>query len=367
MHEPQTCRATNRPCSGIRSRPSPYRCLHRSIVCFSVLLVLGIVGFIVGMTSYFSPPLNHEVTAHPLETRLVDVDLAECGELQVTNYSELLEVNLYILYTKPVIGEGATFSDNSTILQYTNTDPYGFAFSYYLLEGSTIDLTVHLYDANYVWVRLYLFDEDVDDKCSDAIVGPYVCSFTSEDSTCSFTNVSIPSDGNYYISLCYSSEYSHYISGYYSVLVKKLVYIPEESDIRSVCTAPCSEDIFHSSDYIMMTTSNVTRNVTWVDTVDFGWMCSDIREIGIWVSFVMLLGMFFAMLSIGFIVALCVVLCIRKRTDSDETELLLPSDEHSPVTNGASPPPQYTVASENSLRSPPPYTEQENPISLQDK
>ena len=366
MHEPPTCRATNRPCRRVRSRPSPYRCLYRSIMCFSAMLVLGIIGFIVGMTSYFSPPLKHEVSAHPLETRLVDVNLDECGELQVTNHTQLLDVKLYLLYSKPITARGATFSESSTILRYTNDDPYYFAYSYYLLEGSTVDLTIHLNDATHVWVGLNLFDEDADDKCSDAIVS-LVCTFMSKESTCSFPSVSIPADGNYYISLCYYSEYSRQITGYSSALVNKLVYIPEESDIRSVCTAPCSEEIFHYSDYILMTTSNITRDVTWGYSVDFTWLCSDIREIGIWVSFVMLLGMFFAMLSIGFIVALCVVLCIRKRTESDETGLLLPSDEHTPVAIGASPPPQYTVASENSLRSPPPYTELANPLSQQDK
>ena len=320
------------------------------------------------MTSYFSPSVEHEVSVHPLETRILDVNLPECGNLEVTNYTAtLLEVELYILYDKPVTGQGATFSDTSTVSQYTNTEPYYFAYSYYLLEGSTIDLTIHLYDASNVLVELYLFDKDEDYKCSGGVVGSYVCRFTSEYSTCTFSNISIPSDGNFYISLCYYSNKYQYITGYSTALVNKLVYIPEEDNVRSVCTAPCSEAIYHYSDYIMLTTSNVTENVTWGDGADFAWLCSDIREIGIWVSFVMLLGMFFAMLSVGFIVALCVVLCIRKRTESDESELLLPSDEHTPVAVGASPPPQYTAASENSLRSPPPYTELADPLSQQDK
>ncbi|KAI6650578.1 hypothetical protein LOD99_7628 [Oopsacas minuta] len=352
---PSRCNNLDRPCR--RRRPSRYVCIQRSIACFTLLLALGLTAFIVGMVSYFAPPIEHPISAQAMDTRIIDVDQTECGDFEIRNGTELLDVNLYILYNMPIKQQGATFSDYSTFAEFTNTVPDHFTYSYYLLEGSTIDLTIHLnplYGKVWMWVKLFV--DKVDNVCHDNTLLTYLCNFEYQE-TCIISTITIPTDGQYYISFCYQSNESIFVSGNSTALVQKLVYKADQQNIREHCTAPCYEEIYHIGDYIMLTTSNVTGNVTWEDRIDYNWLCSDIRAVGIWISFIMLLGMFLVMLSVGFIVALCVVLCIRVRTESDETDLLIPSNDLGPDFVDSIPPPQYTVASENSLRAPPPYTE----------
>ena len=363
------CRNTETPCTPQTPARQPLcSCLCIAICCFILLLIFGLVCFIVGMSSYFAPPVEHAVDTMPLDTRIVSVDNGNCGDFSVSTDSDISGVTLYLLYDRPTSTvPGPTYGLHSTYSLYTNDDVLT-EYRVYLVAGSSYELSISVDQfsgSENVDLQLYISLYNDDNTYPESTE---ICNNISPYTPCSKT-LEATNDGEHYLSFSYHSQGLWYVTGEINGVLNKYNYEIHHSDIRTYCDAPCSEEIrYGNHDSIVVTTSNVTDPDNKKDRVKYTWSCSEIRPVGAWVSFVMLVGMFLVMLSIGFIVALCVVLCIRKRTDPEDTEpLIQPYIRGSPIQSGTLPPPQYTAVSENSLRAPPPYTETPAPQSEADK
>ena len=322
------------------------------------------------MGSYFAPPTVHTVDALPLETRIVSVDPESCGDFTLSADGEEVQVTLYLLYESPTRTYlAASSSLLSTYYVSTNGDLLS-DFWFYLVTGSSYELTVSV-DAyppgGTLYLQLYisLYNQHLNEYSTREM-----CSNVSPDTPCTKT-LSVDNDGMHFVTFSFHADDTFFVNGQISGVVKRYNYEISKSNTRDSCEAPCSERIdYDYDDTILVRTSNITDLEDTIETVEYTWLCSDIRPVGIWVSFVMLVGMFLVMLSVGFIVALCVVLCIRKRTDTEDTEpLIQPYASNSSIHSGAlpPPPPQYTAVSVNSLRAPPPYTEAPEPQTEGDK
>lgn len=319
-----------------------------------LLLILGLVGFIVGMVNYFVPPIEHPITASPLDTRLLPFSPSDCGDLTVElldpSNSSQIQVDLYLLSRKPdtdlgaIIHELGYFDLNS----YQTTELY---YHYYLVSRSSIQIKIAFDDKEAIkdGISLILYVSQSNEE--------YHCYFTGQVLDCTMT-INIEKDSLYDVTLKFSGT-SPAVVGRIEIIINKYIYEIERTITIKHCSAPCSREINRYNEHALVTTSNVTETVTWSDKVGYKWTCSNMRSVGMWVDLVMLLGMLVMMVSIGFIVGLSVVLCIKKRTQDDETEPLI-SQNSSPLPNLVEPPPQYTVSASNpllSLSNPPPYTE----------
>ena len=357
------CRNADTPCS-----PAQPVCSCFCICCFVLLFVFGLVCFTVGMGSYFAPPTEHSVDSLPLDTRIFSVERESCGDFSLSTDSELVKVMLYLLYDRPTNTHlAASYSLLISYDLFTNADVLT-EYKLYLVEGSYFDLTVSVDPfpnggPGDLQLFIYLYNAGSANPESKGM-----CYNVSRDSPCA-RRLTASYEGPHYLSFSFQSSSLSYVRGQITGVLNRYSYEMPGENIRSSCEAPCSRKIdYRDTDTIVVTTSNVTDPEDREEFVHYIWLCTDIRPVGVWVSFVMLVGMFLVMLSIGFIVALCVVLCIRNRTDPEDTEpLIQPYIHGSPVQSGTAPPPQYTAVSENSLRAPPPYTESSESLPDGDK
>ena len=321
---------------------SPFRWFYRGFLLLVIAIIIGIVFMSIGLSNVFSGPTLREVTASPEDDRVLSYSQSSCGDIEISTFQYSYPVMLYLMYTKPGIVTGSSFTvSNTWSLSYKDYNYY----YYYLLTQSTIEINVYSTSSSgvdvYILSRSQFVNFDDDDYFNSKFHA--VCSSTTSSSPCVYS-YTVTNDDEYYI-VFDEKSYSNSVSNsvHTSLSIQKTKFVIQEDEIYGSCNASCSLPVpVTPTLFLIVITGDVTTG-SWTDSVLYTWYCSSVISLPTWVYVLLVVGVVTAAASIVGLIAVAVLLCYRKKNTQTSEPLITTAPQVPPPANPTAPPTSYQL------------------------